>query len=180
MMKQYSVDSSCSSGLRREARRNGLLCGALAPLLSLVLLGLSACALEVQNTQPVKQLAKASRPPGSIYGGWRLYSEKCAHCHGPAAAGTTLAPDLLPIVREMGPHQFVNLVLRRYDWGRTLERSNSADRETLIEEILLRQDYPLPMPAWESEPSVNVHIVDFYAYLSARAQGLQDPQRPSQ
>jgi hypothetical protein len=34
------------------------------------------------------------------------------------------------------------------------------------------------MPAWQGEPIVIVHIVDLYAYLSARAQGAQGSGRP--
>jgi hypothetical protein len=37
----------------------------------------------------------------------------------------------------------------------------------------------LTMPAWQGEPRVTAHIVDLYAYLSARAQGTQGPDRPA-
>jgi hypothetical protein len=34
-------------------------------------------------------------------------------------------------------------------------------------------------PALQGKPRVNAHIVDLYAYLAARAEGLQGPGRPA-
>lgn len=122
-----------------------------------------------------------ARPPGSVYIGWRVFQDKCAGCHGPAATGTAGAPDLLPIVRTMGARQFVGLVLSRYDWG--LPVAPAADeravREAQVDTVLNRAEAPLVMPAWGTEPRVNAHIADLYAFLSARAQGTQGPDRPS-
>ena len=142
---------------------------------------LTACAVEVQNTQPAQEMAQQAKPPGSVYTGWRVFQDKCVACHGPAATGTARGPDLLPRVREMGARRFVNLVLYRYDWNLPAARagSESAAREALIEQILQRQDGALAMPAWQSEPRVNAHIADLYAYLSARAEGTQGPGRPA-
>ncbi len=156
----------------------------LAPALSVALaaaLALAGCAVEVQNRQPAQEIAQSAKPPGSVYPGWRVFQDKCARCHGPDAGGTPRGPDLLPKVREMGSRQFVGLVLRRYDWSRPGSRagSESAAREALIDDVLQRREGQLVMPAWESEPSVNTHIMDLYAYLSARAQGSQGPGRPT-
>jgi hypothetical protein len=41
-----------------------------------------------------------------------------------------------------------------------------------------RDEVPVEMPAWQSEPVVNAHIIDLYAYLSARADGKLDVGRP--
>jgi Cytochrome C oxidase, cbb3-type, subunit III len=141
---------------------------------------LTACAVEVQNTQPAKEMAQQARPPGSVYTGWRIFQDKCVACHGPAATGTERGPNLLLRVREMGPRRFVNVVLYRYDWNLPAARagSESAAREALIDEVMRRQQGALTMPAWQSEPSVNAHIADLYAYLSARAEGTQGPGRP--
>ena len=49
---------------------------------------LAGCAVEVQNTQPAKEMAEQAKPPGSVYTGWRVFQEKCAGCHGAAATGT--------------------------------------------------------------------------------------------
>lgn len=147
----------------------------------LVALSLTACAVEVQNTQPAQEMAQQAKPPGSVYTGWRVFQDKCVACHGAAANGTERGPDLLPRVRDMGPRRFVNVVLYRYDWNLPASRagSESAAREALVEQILQRQEQAQSMPAWQGEPRVNAHIADLYAYLSARAQGTQGPGRPA-
>jgi hypothetical protein len=144
---------------------------------------LAGCAVEWQNKQPAEEMAQRAKLPGSVYVGWRVFQDRCASCHGAAATGTINAPDLLPRVRDMGSRRFVGLVLQRYDWtqspagptGRT-----TAEREAQVEIIMQRKDAPLAMPAWQGEPSVNAHILDLYAYLAARAEGTQGPERPLQ
>ena len=42
-----------------------------------------------------------------------------------------------------------------------------------------RREPPVAMPAWQEEPAVNAHIMDLYAYLSARADGRQNGDRPT-
>ena len=115
-----------------------------------------------------------------MYTGWRVFQDKCASCHGPAGLGTAAAPNLLPKVRDIGPRQFVDIVLRRYDWNIPPDRiaSQGAGREALLEQLVQRQDYMLTMPVWQGEPRVSAHIVDLYAYLLARAEGKQDTDRP--
>lgn len=144
-------------------------------------LWLAGCAVEVQNRQPAQELAQAAKPPGSIYTGWRVFQDKCAGCHGPAATGAAGAPDLLPRVREMGSRRFVNLVLRRYDWNLPAAQTaaESAARDALVEAIVQRKEGMLTMPAWQGEPRVSAHIADLYAYLAARAEGSQGPGRPA-
>jgi mono/diheme cytochrome c family protein len=163
--------------LERQGRFLGTTCWG-ATLAGVLML--AGCAVELQNRQPAQDIAQAAKPPGSVYAGWRVFQDKCARCHGPAANGTAGGPDLLPRVREMGPHRFVNLVLKRYDWSlpATQAGSESAAREALIEAIVQRREGALTMPAWEGEPRVNAHIADLYAYLSARAEGVQGPGRP--
>lgn len=164
---------------RMTARRCVLLvCGAIAS--ALLLVGCAVETVEWQNRQAAQELAQRSQPPGSVYLGWRVFQDRCAGCHGSSATGTAGAPDLLPLVREMGSRQFVGLVLTRYDWGIPVAqaRNDGAARDALIEEIVRRKQYMLTMPAWQGEPRVNAHIVDLYAYLSARAQGTQGPGRP--
>ena len=144
-------------------------------------LWLAGCALEVQNTQPAQAYAKSTQPPGSVYTGWRVFQDRCAGCHGPAATGTAGGPDLLPRVRDMGPRRFVSLVLLRYEWGLPAAAAGSASaaREALIDEVVQRRAGALTMPAWQGEPRVNAHIADLYAYVSARAQGTQGSDRPA-
>ncbi len=145
-----------------------------------VLLGLAGCAVEWTNRSVVEQETQRLAPPGSVYTGWRVFQDKCASCHGPAATGTAGGPDLLPRVREMSERRFVGLVLQRYDWGMPGEaaRSRGPAQDALIEDIVQRRAGALVMPAWQNEPRVNAHIVDLYAYLSARAAGTQGPGRP--
>ena len=143
-------------------------------------LGLGACAVEIQNLQPARELARRAEAPGSLEAGWRVFQDKCANCHGSAATGTTLAPDLLPRMSDMGARRFVGLVLRRYDWNLPLGQASgeSAAREALIDEVMQRKQGAVTMPAWEGGPSVNAHILDIHAWLSARAEGRQAPGRP--
>ncbi len=161
---------------RRTSIQQGLMAGAAMAAIALM----SGCAVELQNTQAARELKQESQPPGSVYAGWRIFQDKCAACHGPAAMGTAGGPDLLPRVREMGPHQFVSLVLKRYDWSHAGVPSGStgAVPDDMVDDIVQRRRFVLTMPAWESEPSVSAHIVDLYAYLSGRAQGTQGPVRP--
>lgn len=167
-----------SPGQPTRARLHAAACGAVFA----TALMLAGCAgIEFQNRQAAEELSKRSRPPGSVYAGWRVFQDRCAGCHGPAATGTAGGPDLLPRVREMGPRQFVSVVLGRYDWSLPSAQagSESAAREALIDAIAQRRQGMLTMPAWEGEPRVNAHIVDLYAYLSARAEGAQGPDRPA-
>lgn len=173
-MAKYSIWVPKPRLQRGAPRRCGVMHGVA---FSLALLS-AGCAVELQNA---REIAEMSQPPGSVYTGWRVFQDKCAGCHGPAATGTAGAPDLLPRVREMGSRRFVSLVLTRYDWElpATKSGSDSAARQALVEDVVQRKEGMLTMPAWQGEPRVNAHIVDLYAYLSARAQGTQGPQRPA-
>lgn len=151
-------------------------------VISLLLLGACAgdVAVEIENTQAAREAARLSSPPGSVYTGWRIFQERCATCHGPDAAGTGAGPDVLPRVREMGPRRFVGLVLKRYDWNLPPPPAANGRQamDTLIEDVMQRKEPALTMPAWEGNPAVSAHIVDLYAYLSARAEGTQGRGRP--
>jgi mono/diheme cytochrome c family protein len=139
---------------------------------------LAACAVDVQNTQPARALARSAEPPGSVYAGWRIFQGRCARCHGSDATGGA-GPNLLPRVGEMGARRFVNLVLYRYDWTMPAGTAGEgAAREALLDALVQRQAGAVTMPAWQDEPEVNAHVVDLYAYLSARAEGRQGPGRP--
>ena len=139
-----------------------------------LLLTLAGCAVQVQNTQPAQELARAAHAPaGSVYIGWRVFQDRCARCHGSDATGTAQAPDLLPRVQDMGARRFVDLVLKRYDWNLVNESRPP------VEDVLARRAGALTMPAWQGEPMVTAHIADLYAYLSARAEGTQGAGRPA-
>jgi mono/diheme cytochrome c family protein len=125
----------------------------------------AGCAIEWQNAQPAQELAQQAAPPGSVTAGERVFQDQCATCHGPGATGTARGPDLLPRVLAMGPNRFTDLVLHRYDWtapaGPVTPRPGPAPGATAAPE----------MPAWQGRPRVQAHIIDLYAYLSARAEG---------
>jgi Cytochrome C oxidase, cbb3-type, subunit III len=146
------------------------------------LFALAGCAVELTNVQPAQASAQAAKPPGSVYTGWRVFQDKCATCHGPAASGLASAgPDLVVSVREMGPRRFVQLVLGRYDWNLPASQATGEGpaREALIDAIVQRKEGLITMPAWQDEPRVSAHIADLYAYLEARAEGTQGPGRPA-
>jgi hypothetical protein len=151
-------------------------------LLLPALILLSGCTLEFANTRAAREISTPLPPKGDLYAGWRVFQDKCSSCHGMAATGGDRAPDLLPRIKEMNPRQFAAIVLKRYDLGSGAARG-SQDPSTLeksIDEIMRRSEAPVEMPAWQSEPAVNAHILDLYAYLSARAErklGLERPQR---
>jgi len=154
-------------------------CSVVVPVALLV--ALSGCTVDLQNRHAAQEVAQRSVDPGSVYLGWRVFQDKCAACHGAAATGTASAPDLLPRVRAMGERQFVSLVLQRYDLTQPATQARSgtvAGDDAQIEVVMQRKEAPLAMPAWQSEPRVNAHILDLYAFLSARAQGRQGPERP--
>jgi mono/diheme cytochrome c family protein len=165
---------------RSGAAGRGFLYGSV--LASALMLG--ACAgdvgVKLENTQAAQEVARLSGPPGSVYIGWRVFQDKCAACHGPAASGTGAAPDLLPLVGQMGPRRFVGLVLSRYDWNLPPGQTGTGGeaRERLIDDVMQRKEAAITMPAWEGNPSVSAHIADLYVYLSARAEGSQGTGRP--
>lgn len=164
-------------GERTTAMHRRLLCGAACASTLL----LAGCAVEFQNRTDALEFEQLAKPPGSVYAGWRVFQDRCAGCHGPAATGAAGGPDLLPRVRTMGSRRFVSLVLMRYDWGLPAAQAGSegAAREALIDDVVQQKAGMLTMPAWQGEPSVSAHIVDLYAYVSARAQGTQGPDRPA-
>lgn len=141
----------------------------------------AGCALEVQNTQPAREVRAAAQPPGSIYLGWRVFQDRCARCHGPDALGTPDAPDLTERVRTMDEHRFLNVVLYRYEWSIPAAQAaaEGGGRAALIEQIAQRRAGAFTMPEWSGEPRVEAHIVDLHAYLSARAHGRQAAGRPT-
>jgi mono/diheme cytochrome c family protein len=142
---------------------------------------LTACVhpnVELRNTQPARQLAReAAAPPGSLYAGWRMYQQRCAGCHGAAADGQEAAPSLLVRLRDVGPQRFVDLVLRRYERD-ALPIGAGSPRDTVVDEVVERKRGELSMPAWQNEPVVVAHVMDLYAYLSARAEGRVGTGRP--
>lgn len=143
-------------------------------------LWLAGCAVQGERAGSVQRAAQASQPPGPVYAGWRVFQDRCAGCHGADATGAT-GPDLLPRVRGLGPRQFVDVLLTRYEWATPPAQPvrTSPEREAWIDDIVQRRKGALVLPSWQGEPPVNAHVADLYAWLSARAQGSQGPGRPT-
>ena len=162
--------------IRSKTKFLPLACAAVATVF------LGGCAVEVENAKPAQALAQQPLPPGSVHLGWRVFQERCASCHGPAALGGSGIPNLLPLVREMTQRQFIGLVLYRYDWviASDKNRLDSDSRGTLVESVIQGKEGQITMPAWQGEPVVKAHIMDLYAYLTARAQGTLGVGRPDQ
>ena len=128
----------------------------------------------------VASMARAFKDANKVYLGWRVYQDKCARCHGPAASGTNQAPNLVLRVTSLNEAQFTDKVLRRYKGivpGLDASGEGSA-REALIRAIIDEQRGELKMPSWQAEPAVTAHLGDLYEYLSARSAGAIGPERP--
>lgn len=120
------------------------------------------------------------------YTGWRMFHTACYGCHGVGAVGTDLAPNLVERVRTLTPRAFATKVLTSYRIVLSVNEANSEDRtavrEAVIEEVMRRERGArgqIIMPAWEADPKVAPHVLDLFAYLSARADGklgLEEPK----
>ena len=119
------------------------------------------------------------------YTGWRLFHTTCYGCHGVGGVGTDLAPNLVERVKTLTPRAFATKVLTSYRIVLPANDANTEDRtamrEAMIEEVM-RQERgargQIIMPAWEADPKVKPHVLDLFAYLSARADGKLGPGEP--
>ena len=170
-----------SSPLFRVAR--GLAVGLAAGLVALIV-------------PPLHAQPRAEPPPGDYrvidgkvdlgtYTGWRLFHTACYGCHGVDALGTDVAPSLVERVKTMTPRAFVSKVLTSYRITLPASETNTEDRssvrEAMIEEVMRQERGArggVIMPAWEGDSKVRPHVLDLFAYLSARADGKLGPGRP--
>jgi mono/diheme cytochrome c family protein len=156
-------------------------------LLVSCLLGLAAPAGAQQADEPLpgEYRIEGGRVDRGTYTGWRLFHASCHGCHGVGAVGTDVAPNLVERIKQFTPRGFATKVLTSYRIvpmapdGTAAERA--AEREALLEEVLKRERRSrgqVVMPAWDDDQSVPPHVLDLYAYLSARADGELGPGRP--
>jgi len=114
--------------------------------------------------------------------GWRAYHSACHTCHGVDATGTSVAPSLVERVRQLSAEDFSIKVLTSYrlvfEAGEVSGDDPTALRQAFIEEVLRRERGELVMPAWESDSNMRPYLLDLYAYLRARADGVLGPGRP--
>lgn len=128
---------------------------------------------------------EAGRVDRGTYAGWRVFHTTCYSCHGVDAKGTPLAPNLMVRIKTMTPRAFATKVFTSYriavppgDAG-AMEPAEVIDAQ--VEQAMRRERLAkgqLVMPAWEDSGPVNAHVLDLYAYLSARADGALGPGKP--
>ena len=125
------------------------------------------------------------RVDAGTYAGWKLFHSSCHVCHGVGGVGSGVAPNLVERIGNYTPRGFATKVLTSY---RIVPMSPDgappetlAEREALLELVMKRErqerGQPL-MPAWGTDPEVAPHVLDIYAYLSARAEGGLGPGEP--
>lgn len=121
----------------------------------------------------------------NTFQGWRVYQSSCYLCHGVGATGSEVAPSLLQRIEQMTPREFAERVLVRYRLDTETAVGSVEERERkraeIIEEVKAKKRGPkgrISMPAWETDAQVNAHILDLFAYLSARADGAIGVDRP--
>ncbi len=116
------------------------------------------------------------------YLGWRLFHSACHTCHGVAGVGTSVAPNLLERIPNMTPRDFASKVLTSYRLVSPADEGSAQARDATLEEILKRDRSAargqVLMPAWGDHAEVPPHVLDLYAYLSARAAGDLGPGEP--
>jgi hypothetical protein len=116
------------------------------------------------------------------YVGWRLFHSTCYGCHGVGAVGTAVAPNLVERIATMTPRDFASKVLTSYRLVSPADEDSASARGAALDDILKRDRSAargqLLMPAWGGHTDVPPHVLDLYAYLSARAAGDLGPGEP--
>ena len=160
------------------------------PFLATLLSALFTLPLDAQvNAEPVPGDYRivGGQVDAGTYAGWRLFHTTCYACHGVDALGTDVAPNLMERVKTLTPRAFATKVLTSYRIVMPADNENAQDRnaarEAMIENVMRRERgarSQIIMPAWDADPQVNLHVLDLYAYLSARADGKLGPGKPSE
>jgi Cytochrome C oxidase, cbb3-type, subunit III len=116
------------------------------------------------------------------YAGWRVFHSACFGCHGVDAVGSAVAPNLVERIGTMTPRDFASKVLTSYRLVSPADDDSAQAREATLEEIMKRNRGAtrgqVLMPAWGGHADVPPHVLDLYAYLSARAAGDLGPGEP--
>ena len=158
-----------------------------AALCMSLLFGGTSAALAQQPARPMpgEFVVIDGRVDAGTYAGWKLYHTVCYVCHGVGGIGSGVAPNLVERIADYTPRGFAAKVLSSYrivpmspDSG---PPETLAERDALLELVMRRErqerGQPL-MPAWETDAAVAPHVLDLYAYLSARAEGGLGPGQP--
>ncbi|MFO7304827.1 MAG: hypothetical protein C0P74_004825 [Gammaproteobacteria bacterium] len=152
-------------------------------LFGLVLIASLAMATEPESgSQGTPYKVVNGKVDDRTYLGWRAFHSACHTCHGVDADGTDIAPDLVERVKRLSPEDFTIKVLTSYRLtfpsSEVSGENPTALREGIVAEVLRRERGELIMPAWEGDPNIRPHVLDLYAYLRARADGVLGPGRP--
>jgi mono/diheme cytochrome c family protein len=137
--------------------------------------GAPAAVPPPDEPMPGDYRVRDGRVDRGTYLGWRLFHSACFGCHGVGAVGTAVAPNLVERVRTMTPRDFASKVLTSYRLVSPADEESDAARAATLEEILRRDRRAargqVQMPVWGGHAEVPPHVLDLYAYLSARAAG---------
>jgi hypothetical protein len=159
----------------------------VASCLSVLFAGafLIASVAHAAEPEPGTYKVEKGRVDRNTYLGWKLFHTTCFTCHGRDATGTDVGPNLVERIKLMSPRDFATKVMTSYrivvPYGDISGDESTSYREAVIEEVMRKQrgeKGSVSMPAWESNPKVKPHILDLYAYLSARADGKLGPGKP--
>jgi hypothetical protein len=176
------------------AVQRGMRTAAIAAAAALALVAMLAAPLHAQTRSdpplPGEYRVVNGKVDRGTYTGWRLFHYACYGCHGVGGVGTDIAPNLVERIKTMTPRAFATKVLTSYRIAQpasegTGNASNAeagtAEREAMIEDVLRQQRnsrVQIIMPAWNEDPDVNPHVLDLFAYLTARADGKIGPGKP--
>ena len=148
-------------------------------------LAITVAGVEAAEPPPGSYKVAAGKVDRGTYLGWKVFHTHCYGCHGVDAVGTDIAPNLVERVKALAPREFVLKVLTRYRIAvpatETSGDDPSAFREAIIEEVIKQErgrKGEILMPPWEKNAGVKPHILDLYAYLSARADGALGTGEP--
>ncbi|MGB8600494.1 MAG: hypothetical protein WCD07_01005 [Burkholderiales bacterium] len=135
--------------------------------------------------EPGTYKVEKGRVDRNTYLGWKLFHTTCFTCHGRDATGTEIAPNLTERIKFITPRDFATKVMTSYritvPSGDMSGNESSGYRDAVIEEVMRKQrgeKGSVSMPAWETSSKVKPHILDLYAYLTARADGALGPGKP--
>ncbi len=134
---------------------------------------------------PGEFLVVDGRVDAGTFAGWRLFQANCQACHGVGGVGTAKAPNLVERIKTYTPRGFAGKVLTSYRIEGLMPDdgpgAGDAERQARLEDVMRRErtarGQPL-MPVWENDDEVPPHVLDLYAYLSARAEAALGPGKP--
>jgi hypothetical protein len=178
-----SSDPSKSAAARTGSQSSAGWGRPAAVLLAAVLCAMNGTAATQVSSDPLpgEYRVEGGRVDAGTYSGWRIYHTSCHGCHGLAGQGTDIAPNLLSRIKNLTPRGFATKVLTSYRIVDNGVDDPATAREALLEDILKRERRSrgqVVMPAWDSDDQVPPHVLDLYAYLNARADGVLGPGRP--